>query len=268
VAERAQNRLKETKDPQKVAQELAGEANMTPAEMVKDTPFIKPGDDVPGVGSSQQFEAVIAPLNNPNDVGDRTGIKGGFAIPMLLEKKDPRVPDFDEVKSNVATVVKQQRAKDQLEQKAKELVASVNSAAELKAAAEKMGFEVVLDEGFKVGSPLGTAGSSPALDETLYALKAGEVTKTPVKVGDSFVIAGVTNRRDPDVAEFANQRAQLTQTMLSAKQNQIYEDYISAVQQRMKQEGRITIYNDVITNLEQNEPEVAPAPPQFPIPTR
>lgn len=268
VAERAQNRLKETKDPQKVAQELAGEANMTPAEMVKDTPFIKPGDDVPGIGSSQQFEAVITPLNNPNDVGDRTGVKGGFAIPMLLEKKDPRVPDFDEIKSNVATVVKQQRAKDQLEQKAKELVASVNSAAELKAAAEKMGFEVVLDEGFKVGSPLGKAGSSPVLDESLYALKAGEVNKAPVKVGDSFVVAGVTKRSDPDVAEFAKQRAQLTKSMLSAKQSQIYEDYISAVQERLKREGRITIYDAVITRMELSEPEVAPAPPQFPIPTR
>src|SRR6185503_7188179 len=40
LAERAQNRLKETKDPQKVAQELAAEANMKPAEMVKETPFI------------------------------------------------------------------------------------------------------------------------------------------------------------------------------------------------------------------------------------
>ena len=35
LAERAQSRLKETKDPQKVAQELAAEANMKPAEMVQ-----------------------------------------------------------------------------------------------------------------------------------------------------------------------------------------------------------------------------------------
>ena len=98
IAERAQNRLKETKDPQKVAQELAAEANMKPADMVKETPFVKPGDDVPNIGSSQQFEAVIAPLNNPNDIGEQTGVKGGFAIPMLVEKKEPRVPDFEEVK--------------------------------------------------------------------------------------------------------------------------------------------------------------------------
>ncbi|MDQ6651627.1 MAG: SurA N-terminal domain-containing protein, partial [Acidobacteriota bacterium] len=63
LAQRAQNRLKDTKDPQKVAQELAADANMKAEEMVKETPFVRPGDDVRGIGSSQQFEAVIAPLN-------------------------------------------------------------------------------------------------------------------------------------------------------------------------------------------------------------
>ena len=266
IAQRAQIRLKETKDPQKVAQELASEANMKPAEMVRETGFIKPGDDVKDIGSSQQFEAVIAPLNNPNDVGDQTGVKGGFAIPMLIEKKDPRIPEFDEIKTNVADVLKQQRAKEQLEQKAKDLAASVNSAADLKAAAEKAGYEAATDEGHKLGSPLGEASTSPALDEALYAMKNGDVTKSPLKVGDNFVVLGLTSRHEADLAEFAKQKDQLTQQMLSGKQSQIYEDYISAVQQQMKKDGKIKIYNDVITSLEQAEPEVAPRP-QFPVPT-
>ena len=268
LAERAQNRLKETKDPQKVAQELAGEANMKPADMIKDTSFIKPGDDVKDIGSSQQFEAVVAPLNNPNDVGERTGVKGGFAVPMLLEKKEPRVPEFDEVRTNVADVLKQQRAKEQLEQKAREFASSVNSAADLKASAEKAGFDVATDDGYKLGSALKDAGTSPALDEALYALKDGDVTKSPIKVGDSFVVVGLAKRFDADLAEFARQKEQLTQSMLSGKQSQIYEDYISAVLQRMKQDGKIRIYTDVINNLEDSEPEVAPQPQQFPIPSK
>jgi peptidyl-prolyl cis-trans isomerase D len=269
LAERANNRLKETKDPQKVAQELAAEANMNPADMVKETPFVKPGDDVPNIGSSQQFEAAIASLNNPNDVGERTGVKNGFAIPMLIEKRDPRVPDFEEIKKNVADVVKMQRAKENLDQKAKEIAASLTTAADLKAAVEKAGFEFSTQEGQSLGAALGSAGSSPALDEAIYALKPGEVTKSPIKVGDSYVVLGITQRTDADLAEFAKQREQLTQTKLSTRQNQIYEDYITAVQQRMKDEGKIKIYTDVLTSLEESEPEVAPAPqPQFPIPVK
>ncbi len=150
LAEKAQGRLKETKDPSKVAQELASEANMTPAEMVKETPYIKPGDDVPAIGSNQQFEQVVAPLNNPNDVGEQTGVKGGFAIPMLVDKKEPRIPDFEEVKTKVAEVVKAQRAKEQLEQKAKEIASAANGAADLKATGDQAGFEVETEDNYKL----------------------------------------------------------------------------------------------------------------------
>ena len=69
--------------------------------------------------------------------------------------------------------------------------------------------------------------------------KNGEATKSPLKVGDTFVVLGVTNRHEADLAEFDKQKEQLKQAMLSGKQSQIYEDYISAVQQRMKQDGKI-----------------------------
>ena len=94
---------------------------MQPGEMVKETAFVKPGDDVPGIGSSQQFEAVIEPLNNPGDVGEQTGVKGGFAIPMLVEKREPRIPDFEEIKTKVAEGSKQQRAKEQLDRRPRRL---------------------------------------------------------------------------------------------------------------------------------------------------
>lgn len=264
LAERAKARLKETKDPQKVAQELAKDANMQAGEMVKETPFVKPGDDVPGIGSSQQFEAVIEPLNNPGDVGEPTGVKGGFAVPLLVEKKEPRVPEFEEIKSEVAKALKLQRAKEQLDQKAKELASSLNTAADVKTAGEKSGLEVATQEAYKLGSALGNAGTSPALDEAVFALKNGEVTKTPIKVGDNWVVVGVTKREEADLADFSTRREQLTQQALSSQQNQVFGDYIAAVQQRMKQAGEIKIYQDVLTAMDAADPVVEPARPQFP----
>ena len=267
LADRAQQRLQETKDLQKVAQELAAEANMKPAEMIKETPFVKPGDDVPNIGNNQQFEAAIEPLHNPNDVGTRTGIKGGFAVPMLVEKRDPRVPDFEEVRSKVADAVKQERAKEQLDVRAKELAASVNNAGEVKVAGEKAGFETGTEEEYKLGATLGKAGTSPALDEAIYTMKAGEVTRTPVKVADHWVVLGVVNRTEADLAEFAKQRDQLKQSLLSERQNQVFEDYIAAVQRKMKDAGRIKIYTKVLEQMEEQEPVAAPRP-QFPLPTK
>ena len=261
IAQKAKSRLQETKDPQKVAQELATEANMDAAKMVRETPFVKPGDDVPDIGSNQQFEQALAPLENANDVGEPTGVKGGFAIPMLLEKKEPRIPEFDEVKTKVSDAIKQQRAKEQLEQKAKDLLASAGSPDALKAAGEKEGFDSGLEEGFKLGSSLGKAGISKALDDLVYSLKPGEVSKAPIKVEDKWVIVGLKNRVDADTNGFTAQRDTIRQSMLSERQDQVFEDYIAGVQKRMKQQGKIQIYQDVLSQLDEAE---ASAEPVFP----
>jgi len=259
IAQKAKKRLDETKDPQKVAQELAGEAHMTAAEMVRETGFIKPGDDVTGIGSNQQFEQALEPLNNPNDVGEPAGVKGGFAIPILVEKKDPRVPEFDEVKSKVADAIKQQRAKEQLEQKAKDIAASLTGPDAIKAAGEKDGFDSGNEPSFKLGSSLGKAGISTALDDLIYSLKSGEFSKTPIRVEDKWVIVGVTKRNDADMTGLAAQRDTLRQSMMSERQDQVFEDYIAGVQLRMKRDGKIKIYQQVLDQLEEPSAE-----PNFP----
>jgi parvulin-like peptidyl-prolyl isomerase len=253
--------LQETKDVQKVAQEFAAEVNMTPAEMVRETPFVKPGDEVPDIGSNQQFEQAIEPLANPNDVGDVTGIKNGFAIPMLVEKRDPRIPDFDEVKSKVADAIKQQRAKEQLEQKAKDIAASVSSPDALKAEGDKDGFDSGREESFKLGSSLGKAGISTQLDDLIYNLKPGEVSKTPIRVEDKWVIVGLTKKTDADMTGLFAQRDTLKQSMMSERQDQVFEDYIAGVEQRMKRDGKIKIYQDVLAQLQEEEPAAEPILP-------
>lgn len=267
LADRAQTRLKENKNPQQVAQELAAEANMTAADMVRETPFVKSGDDVPNIGNNQEFFAAIEALNNPNDLGEKTRIKEGFAIPILVEKKEPRIPEFDEVKDKVATALKQQKAREQLEQRAKEIVAAAGNAEGLKAAAEKAGLEFRTEEGYSLGSPLGEAGTSGALDDALFAMNATEITRTPLKVGDSWVVAGITKRTDADMAAFASQRDQLARSLLTERQNQVFDDYVAEVMARMKREGEIKIYDEVITQLDANLPAAAPQP-QFPFPTQ
>ncbi len=259
LAQRAQDRLKETKDPQKVAQEFAAEANMSPADMVRETPFIKPGDDVPNIGSSQQFEEAIASLNNPNDVGERTGIKNGFAIPMLVEQKGPRIPDFDEVKDRVVQAVKTEKAKSQLEQTARDLIAGAKAPGDLKAGAAKLGLEAKAEANYKLATPLGEAGSSTLLDEPLYVAKTGEVLKTPIFLNQNYIVIGVNTRTEADLAEFAKQRDSLMQTALTERKNQVFEDYLGAVKRTMESNGKIKIYKDVLANLiDSEEPEAAP----------
>lgn len=263
IAKKAKDELQKTKDLQKVAQQFATEANMTPADMVRETPYVKPGDDIPNIGANQQFEQSIESLNNPNDVGEPTGVKSGFAVPMLVDKKDPRIPEFDEVKSKIAESMKQSRAKEQIEQKAKDLLASLNSPDAIKAAGEKEGYDAGLEEGFKLNSSLGKAGTSVALDDAIYGMKEGEISKAPIKVDDKWVIVGIVKRREPDFSAFnSGERERLRDQLLNSRQSQVFEDYIARVQQKMKQDGKIKIYDDVLSQLDEAEAASEPGLPE------
>jgi peptidyl-prolyl cis-trans isomerase D len=243
---------------------------MKPEEMVRETPFVKPGDDVPNIGSSQQFEQGIVPLNNPNDVGERTPIKGGFAIPMLLEKRDPRIPEFDEVKDKVAQAYKQEQARQRLEQTARDLASNTGAASDLKAAAERAGLEAKEQLSYKLGEPLGEAGTAPSIDDAIYALQAGQVHKSPIKVGENWVVVGLIKRAEADLAKFAQQREQLMQTALRERRNQVFDDYVNAVQARMQSEGKIKIYEDVLARIADTVDAAAPPQqrPRVPVPTK
>jgi hypothetical protein len=88
VARNISDELKRTKDATKTAQIFMAEVNMDVKDMVRETPFIKPGDDIPGIGVSSEFYEGIANLKNPDDVGDVIRVRDGFAVPMLIEIKD------------------------------------------------------------------------------------------------------------------------------------------------------------------------------------
>lgn len=269
LAQRAAERLKATNgDYAGVAKELAAEANMNPAEMVRETPFVKPGDEVPDIGSNPTFEEAIKPLEQPNQIGDRVSIKNGFAVPQLIEKRDPPFdPPLADVRDKVAEALKRDRARQQVEQAARDLAAGSARPEDLKAAAEKAGLKVETAEAHKVGTPLGTAGADPALDSAVYALKAGEVTKTPVRVGDTWYVLGATRRKDADLTEFGKQRSQLVETAMAARRNEVFDDYVTGLRDRLEKGGDIDIDKDALARLAELEapPAAAPGAPRVPI---
>lgn len=260
LAQKVADSLKETKDPVKTAQTFAAEANMSAADMVRETSYLKPGDDVPNIGISPQFEEGIAPLAAIGDVGDKTPIQNGFAIPMLADKKDPRDSEFDEVKAQIIDVVKLEKARAQVEEIARQ-IAAAGSAGALSGTAAAKGMTAKDQKNFVLGSPLGegaTAGTSEELEDAIYAMKAGDVTKTPIKVGDNWYVVALNSREDADMGEFAKQRSTLMEQMLSKKRTAVFADYITAIKLRMEGDGSIKVYREVLEKIDAPLPGLMP----------
>lgn len=253
LAQKVADAFKQNKDAQKTAAEFASQANMSVADMVKETGYVKPGDDVPGIGVSPQFEEGIAPLANVNDVGEKTPVKDGFAIPMLVDKKEPRDAEFAEVKDQIVESVKLEKARAQVEEIAKQVAAGSANVGALAAAAAGKSLKAQDQKAFIIGSPLGTgpsASTNEELEDAIYALKEGEVTKTPLKVGDNWYVVGVTKREDASMDEFAKQRDDLRETMLQQRRGEVFSDYLASTRQKMEATGSIKVYQDVLERLD------------------
>jgi parvulin-like peptidyl-prolyl isomerase len=183
---------------------------------------------------------------------------------MLVEKRDPRVPEFDEVKDKVAIDLKRTRAGEQLEQAARDLASNSSSPDALKAAAEKLGLKSQEEEGFHLGRPLGSAGADPSIDTAVYALKPGEVAKVPVKVGDTWVVLGVKTREDAKTEDFDKRKAQLIETAMNERREQVFDEFLTAARRGLEEKGEIQINRDTLAQLEEAETPAA-LPPRSPI---
>ncbi|HXG85762.1 MAG TPA: peptidylprolyl isomerase [Pyrinomonadaceae bacterium] len=253
LAQKVTERLRQNKDVQAVAQEFAAQANMTPQEMIRETGFVKPGDEVENVGISPQFEEGIAALENQGDVGDKIPVQNGFAVPLLIEKRDPRDAEFAEVKDKVAEAYKLEQARARVEEIAKQITGDAGSANNLEAAAQSKGLKAQESKSFILGSPLGqgpSATTNEALEDAIYNLRIGEVTKTPVKIGDNFYVVGVRGREEASNEEFAKQRDELVQAQLTEKRGQVFSDYLASRRREMETGGDIKIFKDALDKVD------------------
>ncbi|MBA2378421.1 MAG: peptidyl-prolyl cis-trans isomerase [Blastocatellia bacterium] len=253
LAENATAALRESKDVAAVAKQFAGDANMNAADMVRETPFITPGDTVEGIGVSPQFEEGIAGLENPSDVGEKIPVPEGFAVPLLVERREPRDAEFAEVRDQIIEVVKLEKARGQIEEIANQIAAGADSVNAMSTAAQARNFKMQQSSGFTLGSPLGegpAASTSQALEDAIYGMKPGEVSRTPIRVGDSWYVVGLTSRQDADMDEFAAQGDQLMDQMLNRKRGEVYANYIASTRRAMEADGRIRIYPDAVAKLD------------------
>ena len=234
---------------------------MNATDMVRETAYVKPGDNVENIGNSPQFEEGIAGLENANDVGDPIPVPEGFAIPLLVDKKNRVTQSLAKSGRSLLSLVKLEKARTQIEELARQVANGSASATAIAAAAQAKGLKASESKAYVIGSPLGegtSATTSPQLEDAIYALKSGDVTKEPVKIGENYYIVGATKREEPSTEDFASQRDSLTEQMLSRKRSDVFFEFISSARQRMESAGQITIYNDALARIDAADAQLAP----------
>ena len=116
------------------------------------------------------------------------------------------------------------------------------------------------NDSYNTATSLDGLETSVVLGDAVYALAAGGVTKTPVKVGDTWVVAAVKSRKDADPIEFAKESDKLIKAALTAQREEAYGEYMAALRARLEREGEVKINEDVLAKLAALEKPTMAAP--------
>ncbi len=244
LADEAVSLLSRTRDFDETAKAIAAKLNLAPEDVKRETPFFAPGDDVPEIGSNPSFEEKTSALTEPNEVGEKVGVRGGFAIPQLVELKKPSDPTLDEARDKVIVKVKQEKALQRAYDRARELIAAAKNAAGLKAAAEAMKLKVEEISDFNDTAYLDNK-SFPAAFPNAEKVKVGELIPMPLyaarNAAPTVAVAAVKARKDADLTKFAEQRKQIFDRLRGDRANNLFETHIDGVKARMKESGQLRV---------------------------
>src|SRR5262249_48782924 len=102
---------------------------------------------------------------------------------------------------------------------------------------------------------------------SIYKLNPGQVTSEPVKTesGDSYVVAAMISRKDADMGDaFQKARKGIEDRLLNSKKEMIFSTFMTTTEKRLKDEGKIKIYQSVIDEAMKASLESAPQVPGMP----
>ena len=210
------------------------------------TEFFSRTDHLPGLAANPQFmdavfnEAEKAPA-------DMVPVPQGYVVFQLLAIKPPATPTFEEIRSRVESEFKNERAAFLLQQKTQELSDRAKAAHDLKKAAKDLGATVKTSDLVPPDGQVPDIGSMTNAS-AIFSLKPGD-NSGPITAGGNGVVAQLLEKQIPTDQEFAAKKDQIRQSLLEAKQNDLFGLFVTNLRKDMEKSRRLKVNQEEMKNL-------------------
>ncbi len=210
---------------------------------VVESGFFAKEDPIPGLGPAPQIATTAFDLADNTVSGPLMSSRGTVFI-AVSGKRDPYVPNLDEVKDRVREDVIRQRATELSRQRAGEIAAALKSAKDFAAAAKAQGLESKDTELIARNSAIPDVGINPEVDKVAFSLPQGGVSD-PITTNDATVILRVAERDDVTPDELRNGKEAFREQLLNERRNLFYSSYMTKAKEKMN----IQINEDVVAQV-------------------
>jgi peptidyl-prolyl cis-trans isomerase D len=210
------------------------------------TEFFGRTDALPGLAANPQFmDAVFNEADKAPP--DEVQIPQGYVVFQLLGIKPPATPTFEEIRSKVESAFKNERASFLLQQKTQELSDRAKAGHDLKKAAQDLGATVKTSDLVLPDGQVPDIGSM-ASASAIFSLKPGDISG-PITANGNGVVAQLFEKQVPTDQEFAEKRDEIRQSLLEAKQNDLFGLFVTNLRKDMEKSKRLKVNEEEMKNL-------------------
>ena len=210
------------------------------------TDFFSRTDTLPGLSANPQFmEAVFNEADKAPP--DLVQTPQGYVVFQLLAVKPPATPTFEEIRSRVENEFKNERASFLLQQKTQELSDRAKASHDLKKAAKELGATVKTSDLVLPDGQVPDIGSMSSAS-AIFSLNPGDIS-TPINAGGNGIVAQLIEKQTPTDQEFAEKKDSIRQTLLEAKQTDLFELFVTNLRKDMEKSKRLKVNQDEMKSL-------------------
>ena len=205
---------------------------------VSETRPLAPNDPVLELGNSQDVKDEIIRLR-ANELSLPVRTDRGYVV-LSLEQTVPAHPGtLEEVRDKIIAELRTTKSEQLAQSKISDLIQRVKAGQNFSTAAKALGLDP------KTSEPLARSGSIPGLGNaklilSAFSLKQGDVGG-PVHMATSWVAYQILEKLEANPADLETQKAKVTDTLLQSKRNMAFEAFRLALEERLKQEGKLKL---------------------------
>jgi peptidyl-prolyl cis-trans isomerase D len=142
----------------------------------------------------------------------------GYHVVQVIEHDQPRVKPFDEVKGDLLTEWRKQKAADLMQQISDQVQqAFQKDPSHPEKIAAQFNMDLVRADSVQPGKPVPGVGSNPDFDQAIAALKQGEVSQPVALAGNKLAIAELTGMVPSRPNTFDEVKDQVKDTMTTSR---------------------------------------------------
>jgi peptidyl-prolyl cis-trans isomerase D len=222
--------------------ELAKKFNLELGETAPSS-FTEP---VGEIGNSPDIHQVLFQLQ-PGELSTPLQVEKGFVILTLKDKQPAHQGTLAEVHDRVLADYQQEQSVQLARSKADDLAKRTAAGEPFDKVAKSLGIDIKSPDAFPRTGSIPDLGSAHQLDAA-FTMPVGQLS-APTQLSGAWVVYKVVAHQPVLPEDLAAQRDQIQQQLLQAKQGAAFDAFRSALEDRLKKEGKLTINDEALKRL-------------------